>query len=215
MRRLILLLTATVFLMTGAASAATPTDPRIAAAVAAWAKEPLYVDPDFTSVADRAETLQVISNTPMPVFVAVVPFGDWFPEKGDTTLLAGRMAAANGRPGLYVVMDGNRSYGVAHQLPAYAPSWTYADGDQTLSKQLSQYVDGVKQSTYRTPKPARTAPLPPEPERTYPPEKFTVGKAIGNGAGGTLLGLMGGAVLGGIVVIVVALIRPRRREGRA
>jgi hypothetical protein len=215
MRRLALLLVATVYLLTGTASAATPADPRITAAVAAWATEPLYVDPDFSSVADRAETLQVISGAKVPVFVAVVPFGEWFPEQGDTTMLAGRMAAANGKPGLYVVMDGDRSYGAMHQLGAYAPSWTYGERDESLSKQLSEYLDGVREYRSSTPKPARTAPLPPEPERTYPEEKFTVGKAIGNGVGGAVLGLMGGGILGGIVLIVAALSRPRRREGRA
>jgi hypothetical protein len=214
MRRLILLLMATVVLLTGTAWAATPTDPRITAAVAAWAQEGLYVDPDFASVADRNETLQVISNAKVPVFVAVVPFGEWFPEKGDTTLLAGRLAAANGKPGVYVVMDGDRSYGVAHQLGVYAPTWTYADGKEPLSQQLSKYLDGVEESKYSTPKPARTESLPPEPERTYPEEKFTVGKAIANGLGGTVLGVMGGGLLGGIVLIVAALARPRRK-GRA
>ena len=215
MRRLLLLLVATVWLLTGTASAATPADPRITAAVVAWATQPLYVDPDYTSVADRAETLQVISGAKVPVYVAVVPFGEWFPEQGDIPMLAGRMAAANGKPGLYVVMDGDRSYGAAHQLGVYAPSWTYAERDESLSKQLSGYLDGVRESKYSTPKPARTAPLPPRPERTYPQEKFTVGKAIGNGLGGVVLGLMGGGILGGIVLIVAALSRPRRREGRA
>ncbi|TDO67647.1 hypothetical protein EV651_103560 [Kribbella sp. VKM Ac-2571] len=214
MRRLVLLLTATVALLTGTAWAATPTDPRITAAVAAWAQQNLYVDPDFTSIADREATLQVISNAKVPVYVAVVPSGEWFPEKGDTTLLAGRLAAANGKPGVYVVMDGDRSYGVTHQLGAYVPTWTYADGKEALSKQLSEYLDGLRESTYSTPKPARTEPLPPEPEETYPEEKFTVGKAIGNGLGGTVLGLMGGGLLGGIVLIVAALARPRRK-GRA
>ncbi|MGW6201434.1 hypothetical protein ACWF0M_35170 [Kribbella sp. NPDC055110] len=214
MRRFVLLLMATAVLLTGTAWATTPTDPRIIAAVSAWTQERLYVDPDFASVADRNETLQVISNAKVPVFVAVVPSGEWFPEKGDTTLLAGRLAAANGKPGVYVVMDGDRSYGVAHQLGVYAPTWTYADGKESLSKQLSDYLDGVEESKYSTPKPARTEPLPPEPERTYPEEKFTVGKALGNGLGGTILGLMGGGVLGGIVLIVAALARPRRK-GRA
>jgi hypothetical protein len=94
------------------------------------------------------------------------------------------------------------------------PTWTYADGDEALSKQLSEYLDGLRESTYSTPKPARTAPLPPEPEDSAPVEKFTVGKAIGNGLGGTVLGLMGGGLLGGIVLIVAALARPRRK-GRA
>ncbi|RZT12870.1 hypothetical protein EV649_7239 [Kribbella sp. VKM Ac-2569] len=214
MRRLVLLLTATVVLLTGTAWAATPTDPRITAAVAAWAQERLYVDPDFTSIADRDETLQVISNAKVPVFVAVLPTGEWFPEKGDATLLAGRLAAANGKPGVYVVMDGDQSYGVAHQLGVYAPTWTYAAGKEALSKQLSEYLDGLRESKYSTPKPARTAPLPPEPEDSAPVEKFTVGKAIGNGLGGTALGLMGGGLLGGVVLIVAALARPRRK-GRA
>jgi hypothetical protein len=216
MRRLVLLLAATVFLMNGTAWAATPTDPRITASVAAWATQPLYVDPDFSSVADRPETLQVISGAKVPVFVAVVPFGEWFPEKDDITLLAGRMAAANGKPGLYVVMDGDRSYGAAHEVGVYAPSWTYAaDPDESLSKQLSQYLEGVRELRSSSPKPARTEPLPPEPERTYPEEKFTVGKAIGNGLGGAALGMMGGGILGGLVLLVAALSRPRRREGRA
>lgn len=214
MRRLALLLAATVLLLTGTAWAATPADPRITAAVAAWAQENLYVDPDFTSIADRDATLQVISNAKVPVFVAVVPTGEWFPEQGDTTLLAGRLAAANGKPGVYVVMDGDRSYGVAHQLAAYVPSWTYADGDESLSKQLSEYLDGLRESTSSTPKPARTEPLPPEPEYSYPKEKFTVGKAIGNGVAGAALGLMGGGFLAAIVLIVAALARPRRK-GRA
>jgi len=143
MRRLLLLLVATVWLLTGTASATTPADPRITAAVAAWATQPLYVDPDYSSVADRAETLQVISGAKVPVYVAVVPFGEWFPEQGDIPMLAGRMAAANGKPGLYVVMDGDRSYGAAHQLGVYAPSWTYAERDESLSKQLSEYLDGT------------------------------------------------------------------------
>jgi hypothetical protein len=209
------LLAATVALLTGTAWAATPADPRVNDAVAAWATQPLYVDPDYSSIADRSATLQVISGARVPVFVAVVPFGEWFPEKGDVTMLAGRMAVANGKPGLYVVMDGDRSYGVAHQLGVYAPSWTYADGKESLSGQLSKYLDGVRMSKYSTPKPARTVPLPPEPERTYPSEKFTVGKAIGNGLGGAALGLMGGGILGGFVLIVAAVTRPRRREGRA
>jgi hypothetical protein len=210
MRRLVLLLMATACLLTGTAWAATPTDPRITAAVAAWAQQNLYVDPDFTSVADRNETLQVISNAKVPVFVAVVPTGDWFPEQGDTTLLAGRLAAANGKPGVYVVMDGDRSYGVAHQIAAYAPDWTYADGEQALSSQLSEYLDGLRERR-STPTPARTEPLPPEPEDSAPVEKFTAGKAIGNGLAGAVLGLMGGGLLGGIVLIVAAFARPRRK----
>lgn len=214
MRRLTLLLVATICLLTGSAWAATPTDPRITAAVATWTKDHLYVDPDFVSVADQDETLRVISGAKVPVFVAVVPTGEWFPEQGDTVLLAGRLAAANGKPGVYVVMDGDQSYGVAHLIAARVPSWTYADGEEPLSKQLTEFLDGVEESTYSTPRPARTAPLPPEPEHTYPEEKFTVGKAIRNGVGGTVLGLMGGGIVGGFVLIVAAMARPRAK-GRA
>ena len=216
MRRLLLLLAATIFLLTGTAHAATPTDTRITGAVAAWAHEPLYVDPDFSSIADNSETLKVISGAKVPVFVAVVPTGEWFPEHGDTELLAGRLAAANGKPGVYVVMDGDRTYGVAHQVAASAPSWTYPTGKEPLGKQLAEYLDGIEQTTYSTPEPARTTPTPsPGPEPTYPEEKFTAGKAIANGLGGTVFGLIGGGILGGIVLIVAAIAGPRRRKGRA
>lgn len=217
MRRLVLLLVATVFALTGSAQAATPADSRIAAAVATWAERPLYVDPDFISVTDSAETLRVISGAKHPVFVAVVPSGEWFPEKGDTKLLAGRLAAANGKPGLYVVMDGSRTDGVAHQLGVSTPSWTYGDYEEALSKQLTEYLDGVKESTYSTPEPARTEPLPPDPEDSSPrkPEKFTVGTAIGHGAGGVVIGLICGALLGVIVLTVAAQARAQKKKGRA
>ncbi|NIK55758.1 hypothetical protein [Kribbella shirazensis] len=216
MRRLVLLLAATVFLLTGTAWAATPADPRIAGAVAVWAERPLYVDPDFISVTDSAETLRVISGAEFPVFVAVVPSGEWFPEKGDTELLAGRMAAANGKPGVYVVMDGTRTEGVAHQLDVSTPSWTYGEHDQPLSKQLTEFLDGVEKSRYSTPEPARTEPLPPEPEDSSPrkPEKFTVGTAIGHGLGGVFIGLICGAFLGVIALVVAAQARAQK-EGRA
>ncbi|MFG1907383.1 hypothetical protein [Kribbella sp. NPDC048928] len=216
MRRLVLLLAATIFLLTGTAHAATPTDTRITGAVAAWAHEPLYVDPDFSTVVDRSETLQVISGQQVPVFVAVVPTGEWFPEKGDAELLAGRLAAANGKPGVYVVTDGDRTYGVANQLAVYAPSWTYGTGDDSVSKQLAAYLDGVEQTKHSTPEPARTTPTPPPgPPREYPEEKFTVGSAIGNGVAGSVVGLIGGGFLGGIVLIVAAIATPRRRKERA
>ncbi|HEY3560042.1 MAG TPA: hypothetical protein VGL05_21385 [Kribbella sp.] len=217
MRRIVLLLMATAFLLTGTAQAATPADSRITGAVAAWAHEPLYVDPDFTSIADRNEMLKVISEQKVPVYVAVVPIGEWFPEAGDTELLAGRMAAAYGKPGVYVVTDGDRTYGVAHEEGVYAPGWTFPDGKESLSQQLRDYLGGVEEKKWSTPEPARTTPTPTptESERTYPEEKFTVGKAIANGLGGTVLGLMGGGILGGIVLIVAAIASPRRKKGRA
>ena len=222
MRRLVLLLLATAFALIGTAWAAligtawaaTPADPRIAAATAAWGKQALYVDPDFTSIADGNEMLRVITSAKMPVFVAVVPTGEWFPEKGDADLLAGRLAAANGKPGVYVVMDGDTTYGVAHQLAAYAPDSTWREKDETLSAQLSKYLDTVELNARYSPEPARTEPVPTEPERSYPEEKFTVGKAIGNGLGGGALGMIGGGILAGIVLIVAA-IAARRRKGSA
>lgn len=215
MRRLLLLLAATVVLLTGTAWAATPTDPRVGGAVAAWAVRPLYVDPDYVTLADSNEMLKVISATKVPVFVAVVPTGEWFPEKGDTELLAGRMAAANGKPGIYVVMDGDRTYGVANQVAAYAPSWTYPDGKESLSKQLSKYLDGIGTAPDSTPEPARTTPTPPEAEPPTYEDKFTVGRAIRNGLGGIVFGLFGGGVLGGLVLLVAKIATPRRRKGRA
>ncbi|HWD84005.1 MAG TPA: hypothetical protein VG497_34120 [Kribbella sp.] len=217
MRRLILLLAATLVLLTGTGAAWAADDPRVSGAVAAWAHEPLYVDPDFASIADGNEMLRVISSAKVPVFVAVVPTGEWFPEQGDTELLAGRMAAANGKPGVYVVMDGDRTYGVANQVAADAPSWTSPDGEESLSQQLREYLDGVEPTKYSTPEPARTTPTPtPVRDSSYSDDdRFTVGKAIGNGLGGTVVGLMGGGVLGGIVLIVAAIATPRRRKERS
>jgi hypothetical protein len=214
MRRLILLLLATALAMTGTAWAATPTDPRIAAATAAWTKQGLYVDPDFISIADGNEMLRMIAAAKMPVFVAVVPTGGWFPEKDDATLLAGRLAAANGKPGVYVVMDGETTYGVAHELAAYAPDSTWRVKDETLSAQLSKYLDDVELNPRYSPEPARTEPMPTEPASSYPEEKFTIGKAIGNGLGGGALGMIGGGILAGFVLIVAA-IAARRRKGSA
>ncbi|MFD7152994.1 hypothetical protein ACFV9C_00260 [Kribbella sp. NPDC059898] len=218
MRRLFLLLTATMVLLTGTAWAATPADPRITGAVAAWATKPLYVDPDYTSMADQDEMVKVATGTSVPVYVAVVPTGEWFPERGDTELLAGRLAAANHKPGVYVVMDGDRSYGVANEIAAYAPDWTYGTGNQSMSSQLKDYLDGIKQYKSSTPEPARTTPTPtptPEPSSSSSEDKFTVGKALANGGGGTVLGMMGGGLLGGIVLIAAAIGTPRRRKERS
>ncbi|GAA1592063.1 MULTISPECIES: hypothetical protein [Kribbella] len=217
MRRFLLVLTATVLLLTGTAWAATPADPRITGAVAAWATGPLYVDPDYTSIADTNEIDKVVAEAKVPVYVAVVPTGEWFPERGDTELLAGRLAAANGKPGVYVVMDGDRTYGVAHEIAAYAPDWTFGTRDQSMSSQLADYVHGIEQDR-TTPEPARTTPTPtpaPEASSSSTEDKFTVGKALANGAGGTVLGMMGGGVLGGLVLIVAAIATPRRRKGRS
>lgn len=214
MRRLILLLVATAFALTSTAWAATPTDPRIAAAVAAWAKQPLYVDPDYVSIADGNEMLRVISAAKVPVYVAVVPTGEWFPEKDDTNLLAGRLAVANGKPGLYVVMDEYESHGVAHEIAAYAPDSTWAAKEEALSKELAAYLDEVKVDSRYPAERARTEPEPPYPEPSYPEDRFTVGKALGNGFGGGVFGLFGGGILAGIVLAVAAIVA-HRREGNA
>jgi hypothetical protein len=215
MRRLILLLAATAWLLTGTASAEVPTDPRITEAVKSWANGPLYIDPEFDSVADRAEMLKAIERAPGPMFVAVVPNGDWFAEKGDTLLLAGWMAAANGKPGTYVVMDDTRTYGVAHETTVRGPGYVYGEYDEPLSKQLASFVDRMHKSDVGTPKPARTEAVPPRPESDEPDEEFTVGTAIGNGLAGGVLGLMAGGLLGGVVLAVAAFASPRGRKGRA
>ncbi|GAB2636989.1 hypothetical protein [Kribbella swartbergensis] len=206
MRRFLLLLVATVWLASGPAWAAVPADPRVTAAVAAWRTQPLYVDPDYESRVNTAELLRTIEAAPVPVYVAVVPTGQWFPEEDDTALLGGWMAAANDKPGLYVVMDGDRTYGVEHEIAARGPEYTWADSKETMSSQLAEYLGELEVGDRYAKKPARTEPLPPRPERTYPEERFTVGKAIGNGVGGGVLGLMGGALLAGVVLAVAALV---------
>jgi hypothetical protein len=214
MRRVLLLLLATTFFFVpGAAWAAVPPDPRVTAATAAWATQPLYVDPDYTSLVDAtqsAELLREIEDAPVPVFVAVVPTGEWFRERDDKALLAGWLAAANAKPGLYLVMDGNTTYGVEHELAAWAPTYTYAQAKQSMSGQLSDYLEDVKVDDRYKANPARTEPTTPAPESASEPERFTVGKAIGNGVGGGVLGLLGGALLAGIVLGVAASVGRRR-----
>ncbi|WP_233712410.1 hypothetical protein [Kribbella turkmenica] len=203
---------ATVALLSGTAWAADPPDPRITAATAAWANDPLYVDPDYTSVVDAtqaAEMLRAIESAPVPVYVAVVPTGEWFPEEGDTELLAGRLAAANGKPGVYVVMDGTTTYGTEHEVKAYARASDYAEANQSMGSQLADYLANVKADDRYDAKPARTEPLPPRPERTSEPDRFTTRDAIGNGLGGGVLGLMSGALLAGVVLGVAAMVARR------
>jgi hypothetical protein len=209
MRRVVLLLAAIFVFLTGTAWAAVPQDPRITAATAAWATQPLYVDPDYTSLVEAtqsAEMLRRMEAAPVPVYVAVVPHGEWFREGGDTEMLAGWLAAANGEPGLYVVMDGTATYGVEHEIAAYAPSWDYATSKQSMSGQLSDYLDDVEKDDRYNAKPARTEPLPPRPTTRSEPEPFTTRDAIGNGVGGGVIGLMGGAVLAGVVLGVAAMV---------
>jgi hypothetical protein len=200
-----------MFLVPSAAWAADPADSRLTAAVAAWARQPLYVDPDYTSVVDASQLLGEIGSAPVPVYVAVVPTGDWFPEQGDTELLAGRLAAANGKPGLYVVMDGDATYGVEHEIAAWAPVSSWAEAKQSMSSQLAEYLDKVEPDDERyDPRPARTEPTPPRTETSSPEERFTVGMAIRNGLGGGVLGLVVGASLAALVLGVAALVARRR-----
>nr|WP_202886050.1 hypothetical protein [Kribbella sandramycini] len=200
-----MLLLATIA-VTALPAAAAPADPRVTAAVQAWKTEPLYVDPEFAAVADVQPMLEVIRGAKVPVYVAVAPTGEWFAEKGDAALLAGWLAHANAKPGLYVVMDRNITSGVEHELAAYAPGRAWArDSDQALSAQLSEYLADVRVGDRYDAEPARTTPYKREPRPEPEPERFTIGKAIGNGVGGGVLGLLGGALLAGVVVAVAAL----------
>lgn len=217
MRRLALLLLAAVGLMLIAPSTAwsIPADPRVTAAVEAWKTGPVYVDPQYAQTADGQldGMVERLGKSNLSVYVAVVPSGAWFQEKGDTALLAGWLANANAKPGLYLVMDGDTTTGVDHLVHAAGPGHTYGLSKDSLVQQLSEYLDGVRVSDRYDAEPARTKPLPPGKERTYEREKFTVGKAIGNGLGGVALGLFGGALLAGCVLGVAALVA-RRAGGR-
>lgn len=199
------------------ASAATvPTDPRITAAVAAWKNRPVYVDPQYVSVAgvDQLDAMSDrIRSTELPVFVAVVSTGDWFQEKGDAQLLAGWLAHANGKPGIYLVMDGDTTHGATHLVRADGPTSTYARREESMDTQLSGYLNTVRVNDRYEPAAARTQPLPPRPERTYTREPFTVGKALANGFGGFVLGLLGGPLVAGCVLLLAAVVA-RRGGGR-
>ncbi|GAB3942609.1 hypothetical protein GCM10029976_063910 [Kribbella albertanoniae] len=213
MRRALMLLLATIAVLwvPAVGTAAVPVDPRITAATEAWATTPLYVDPDYASLADVGPMLAEIRTAPVAVYVAVVPTGAWFQEKGDGELLAGWLANANGKPGVYIVMDGDTSNGVAHQLRAYTAGQTWSSGrEQTMSSQLSAFLDRLKLTDHYDAKPARTTPLKPRPVSVSEPERFTTGDAIRSGLAGGLLGLFGGALLGAVVLGVSATVGPRR-----
>ncbi|MET7278331.1 hypothetical protein ABZS29_08885 [Kribbella sp. NPDC005582] len=214
MRRLMMLLAATIAVLAVplAASAAVPADPRITAAVRAWATEPLYVDPDFAAIADEEPMLAAIRAAKVPTFVAVVPTGDWFQEKGDADLLAGWLATANNKPGLYIVMDGSTMDAVEHQLAASAVGNTWArDSNQPLSDQLSNYLAKVRVGDDYPAEPARTTPYQPAaPRPAAAPERVGVGKAIGVGVAGGLVGLIGGGLLAGVVLAVAAIVSSGR-----
>jgi hypothetical protein len=217
MRRLTLLLLAAVGLLVCAPTTAwsIPADPRVTAAVAAWKSQPVYVDPQYASITDEhlPAMLDRIGKSSLPVFVAVIPNGAWFQEKGDTELLAGWLATANAKPGIYLVMDGDYTTGVEHLVRAAGPGRTYGDSRESIAQQLSAHLDAVRLSERYDAEPARTEPLPPREAPTYTREKFTAGKAIGNGIGGAMLGLFGGAALAACVLGLAALVA-RRGGGR-
>jgi hypothetical protein len=192
------------------------SDPRVTAAVAAWKTSPLYVDPLYAgSKGFSAEQVQQavgrIATAPVPVFVAVLPTGSWFPEKKDAPLLAGWLAATNGKPGIYLVMDGYATIGVDHLVKVRTPGWTYKDSPySTVAEQVGAFLDAVEPSERADDEPARTAALPEQPEPTYEPERYTAGEAIGTGLAGFTLGLMGGAILALPVLGLAALVAGRR-----
>jgi hypothetical protein len=194
-----------------------PADPRITETLAGWKEQPVYVDPQYAEEIDAAQVEKMvarIATSPVPVFVAVLPTGAWFQEKGDTALLAGWLATANGKPGMYLVVDDSITFGVDHLVKAYGPGRVYGSSSKDAAAQINEFVDGIKVSDRYEAEPARTTPRPPEEDRDYPPERFTVGKAIGNGLGGATLGLLGGSMLAGLVLGMAALVA-RRGGGRS
>jgi hypothetical protein len=190
---------------------AVPADPRIIAAVAAWKTSPLYVDRLFAgSLGERDGALRSrIAGMPVPVYVALVPHGEWFAEKSDAVRLAGWLATANGKPGVYVVVNRTDASGAAHLVRTYAPSRVYQVADYDPPSQLDAYLSAIEVNDRYAAEPARTEALPPEPERSYVPEKFTVEKALGNGFGGFMIGAVGGVLAAGLLTALFG----RRREG--
>jgi len=200
----------------GGAADAIPADPRITAAVAAWKTSPLYVDRLFAgSLGNQEGALRrEIAAMPVPVYVAVMPHGHWFAEKGDTIRLAGWLATANGKPGVYVVVDRSTATGAAHLVRAYAPPRAYEATEYTPPAQLDAYLKAIELKDRYDADPARTDALPERPERGYEPEPFTVGKALANGFGGFMIGAICGSLAAGLLVALAALFG-RRREGHA
>ncbi|TDU90148.1 hypothetical protein EV138_3732 [Kribbella voronezhensis] len=223
MRRLLLALAAgllVVLTTTTPAHADFRSDPRVTAAVAAWKTNRVYVDPLFAgSEGFEAESVRqvaaLIARAPVPVYAAALPTGPWFPEKEDVVQLAGWLAVANGKPGLYLVLDQHSTSGAAHLIAVRSPRTTYATSSKaTAADEVAAYLEEVEVDDSYQPRAARTTPLPDEPEPTYEPEPFTPAKAIGNGLGGFTLGLLGGAILA-LPVLGLAALVARRREGQS
>jgi len=217
-KRLGLLVLAGLFLfftsVLPAAAADVPSDPRMTAAVAAWKNTPLYVDPQYSSV-DTKGVVERLASEKVPTYVALLPTGPWFQEKGDTMRLAGWLAVSNGKPGLYLVVDGYTVVGAAHLVAASTPSSAYATRSETVAGQVGEYLDAVEFSDQYDKEPARTAALPPAPGASYSTDqdRFTVKSAIGNSLGGLTLGLLGGALLA-LPVLGLASLVAHRRGGR-
>jgi hypothetical protein len=223
MKRVLLALVAglVVVLGTGATASAADfrSDPRVLAAVAGWKTNPVYVDPliagsDGFGAEPLRQLAERISKAPVPVYVAALPTGRWFPEKDDAVRLAGWLAVANGKPGLYLVLDGYSTSGAAHLVAVRGPDTTYATSSKaTAADEVATYLDAVRVSDRYEPSAARTTPLPEEPEPTYEPDPpFTARTAITNGLGGFTIGLLGGAILA-LPVLGVAALVARRRGG--
>lgn len=189
-----------------------PADPRIAAAVTAWKTSPLYVDRLFAGSlgSQESDLRRQIAAMPLPVYVAVVPHGEWFAEKGDTVRLAGWLATANGKPGVYVVVNRTDATGAAHLVRAYAPTRAYDAKEHNPPAQLEAYLEAIEPKDRLDAGPARTAALPERPERVYEPERFTVGSALANGLSGFMIGAIGGALAAGLLVPLAALVGRRR-----
>ena len=222
MKRVLLALVAGVLVVLGASPIARAadfrSDPRVVAAVAGWKTNPVYVDPLFAGTdAYTAEVLRQvagrIAEAPVPVYVAALPAGLWFPEKDDDVLLAGWLAAANGKPGIYILLGGQTTSGTAQLVHARTPGTTYARTSRpTAADEVAAFLDGVKVDDRYEARVARTEPLPVEPEPTYEPDRFTLGNAISNGLGGLTLGLLGGGILA-LPVLGLAALVARRRGG--
>lgn len=214
MRRLAVLL-ATAFAccwLPTAAAAEVPPDARVEAAVKAWQTSPLYVAPlnEGAIPEDRAAALIArMRAMPVAVYAAVIPYGEYFPEGKDKARLAGWLATANGKPGVYVVV-GDEAVGVAHLVAVDAPERSWRTKEYTPAGELESYLDQIETDAGETPRPARTKAYPSSPEPPYEPEEFTLGAALANGFGGMALGAIGGVILAGLLLAVVALVGGRR-----
>ncbi|WP_328990023.1 hypothetical protein OG394_27660 [Kribbella sp. NBC_01245] len=214
MRRLAVLL-ATIFAccwLPTAAAAEVPPDARVEAAVKAWQTSPLYVAPLNEGAIPEERAAALIARMramPVAVYAAVIPSGEYFPEGGDTARLAGWLAAANGKPGVYVVV-GDDATGVAHLVTADAPSRSWQTKEYTPAGELESYLDQIDTNAGETPRPARTKAYPSSPEPPYEPEEFTVGAALANGFGGLALGAIGGVILAGLLLAIAAFWGGRR-----